>query len=72
MHAKLTLDSDVAEKVRQEMRRTGRGLKAVVNDVLRRSLGGDGGPRGAARFEVRTFDLRVRPGLDPDRANQLI
>jgi len=39
--------------------------------VLRRGLGGAGRPRKASRFEVQSFDLRLKPGLDPDRANQL-
>jgi hypothetical protein len=72
MRTTLTLDRDVAERIKQEMRRTGRGLKAVVNDVLRRGFGAAGRPRKAPPFEVKTFDLRLKPGIDPDRANQLV
>ena len=28
--------------------------------------------RKAPQFEVQTFDLRLKPGIDPDRANQLV
>jgi hypothetical protein len=72
MRTTLTLDRDVAERLRQEIRRSGRGLKAVVNEALRQGLG-MGARRGKAKaFVVETFDLRVRPGVDPDRMNQLV
>ena len=72
MRTTLTLDRDVAERIRQEMRRTGRGLKAIVNEALRQGLGGGARPRKGTRFEVKTFDLELRPGVDPDRMNQLV
>jgi hypothetical protein len=72
MRTTLTLERDVAERLRQEMRRTGRGLKAIVNEALRLGLGGAGRPVRAARFSVKPRDLGVRPGFDPDRMNQLV
>jgi hypothetical protein len=72
MRTTLTLDPDVAERLRKEMRRTGRGLKALVNEALRVGLGGAGRPSHAARFTVKARDLGLRPGLDPDRINQLV
>jgi hypothetical protein len=71
MRTTLTLDRDVAERIRQEMRRTGRGLKAIVNEALRTGLGGAGRSR-APRFKVAARDLGMRPGIDPDRVNQLV
>src|SRR6266545_3257371 len=35
----LTLERDVAERVRAEVRRTGKGMKSVVNEALRLGLG---------------------------------
>ena len=72
MRTTLTLERDVAERLRQEMRRTGRGLKAIVNEALRLGLGGAGRPVRAARFTVKARDLGLRPGIDPDRMNQLV
>ena len=72
MRTTLTLDRDVAERLKQEMRRTGRGLKAIVNEALRLGLGGSGRPARAARFAVKARDLGIRPGFDPDRMNQLV
>ena len=72
MRTTLTLERDVAERLRQEMRRTGRGLKAIVNEALRLGLGGAGRPARAERFTVKARDLGLRPGFDPDRMNQLV
>jgi hypothetical protein len=72
MRTTLTLDADVAARVRAEMRRSGRGLKAVVNEALRNGLGIGRGKGRRRAFEVREFDLRLHPGIDPDRINQLL
>ncbi len=72
MRTTLTLDADVSERLRQEVRRTGKGLKAVVNDALRRGLGGGAKPARRPRFEVRPHAFGVRPGVDLDRMNQLV
>jgi len=72
MRTTVTLDSDVAERIRQEMRRSGRNFKAVVNALLRLGLNGPGAPRKSPRFEVKSFDLRLMPGIDPDRINQIV
>jgi hypothetical protein len=67
----LTLDRDVAEALEHEMRRTGRGLKATVNSLLRRGLQIGGKPTRAPKFKVRPHPFGLKPGLDPDRMNQL-
>jgi hypothetical protein len=72
MRTTLTLDADVAERLRQEVRRTGKGLKAVVNEALRRALGRGGKPARRSRFEVRPHAFGVRRGVDLDRLNQLV
>jgi hypothetical protein len=68
----LTLDREVAERLQREMRRTGKGLKAAVNEALRRGLGMAGRPVRPARFEVQPHAFGVRPGIDLDRMNQLV
>lgn len=71
MRTTLTLDKDVAENIRREMKRTGKGLKEVVNDLLR---AGYKAPRPSASspFRVEATDLGITPGVDPDRINQLV
>jgi hypothetical protein len=68
----LTLDRDVADALEKEMRRSGQGLKATVNDALRRGLRLGGRPRRPPRFQVQPQALGLRPGVDPDRINQLV
>jgi ribbon-helix-helix CopG family protein len=72
MRTTLTLDADVAERVQQRMRRTGKGLKAIVNEALRLGLGLAGKPVAPPRFSVRPHRFGFKPGVDLDRLNQLV
>ena len=71
MRTTLTLEQEVAARLKSEVRRTGRPFKAVVNDALKRGLGLGGRPAKAPRFEVRPHRFGFRPGVDLDRLNQL-
>lgn len=72
MRTTLTLDPDVARRVRNEVRRTGKSFKAVVNDALKAGLGLRAPRSKAPRFQVTPHRFGVRPGIDLDRANQLV
>ncbi len=72
MRTTLTLDRDVAERLRAEMRRTGKGLKAVVNQALRAGLGLASKAARTPRFVVRPHAFGFKPGIDLDRLNQLV
>ena len=71
MRTTLTIDPDVEGLLRREMRRTGRSMKAVVNDALRVGLGLGGRPPGAPRYNVEPHAFGFEPGVDVDRLNQL-
>ncbi len=71
MRTTLSLDRDVAERLRLEMRRTGKGLKESVNEALRRGLALGGRPPRAPRFRVEPHAFGFKPGIDLDRLNQL-
>jgi hypothetical protein len=62
----LTLDPDVADRLRALARERGLPFKQVVNAVLRRGLRHDGDPPQVFRVEARPLGLL--PGLDIDRA----
>lgn len=67
----MTLDDDVATKLREAARRTGRPFRTVVNDALRAGLD----PRNqvaAAPFLVVPADLGLRPGIDLDSISELL
>ena len=72
MRTTLTIDPDVAQLLRREMRRTGGTMKAVVNEALRAGLVNRGKPPRAPRFRVEPHDFGFRPGIDTDRLNQLV
>jgi hypothetical protein len=72
MRTTLTLEPDVAARLKQEIRRSGKGLKALVNEALRLGLGLTGKPARGARFEVRPHAFGLKPGVDLDRINQLV
>jgi hypothetical protein len=72
MRTTLTLDDDVAAKLRAEARRTGRSFRDVVNEAIRRGLVSRPS-RQAARFTVAARDLGdLRPGLSLDNIAELL
>jgi hypothetical protein len=72
MRTTLTLEHDVAARLKSEVRRTGRPFKAVVNEALKRGLGLAGKLARPPRFEVQPHAFGFRPGVDLDRLNQLV
>ena len=71
MRTTLTLDPDVARRLELEMKRSGVGMKTVVNQALRVGLGMTDKPVEPAPFRVEPHHFGVRPGVDLDRMNQL-
>jgi len=68
----LTLDDDVAAKLRAEARRTGRPFKEVVNEALRSSLQRRT-EKKSTPFKVRVRDLGdLRPGVNLDNIADLV
>jgi hypothetical protein len=68
MRTTLTLDPDVADRLRALARERGLPFKQVVNNVLRRGLHDGPGPPA---FRVEARPLGLRPGIDLDRALDL-
>jgi hypothetical protein len=68
----LTLDDDVAAKLRAAARRSGRAFRDVVNDTLRRGLVAQTAIRRTA-FRIEPRDLgRTRPGVRLDDIGGLL
>ncbi len=73
MRTTLTLDDDVAEKLRQETRRTGKPFREVVNETIRRGLESRRKGQARTRFRVIARDLgNLRPGLSLDNVAELL
>jgi predicted transcriptional regulator len=62
MRTTITLDPDIAAKLRSLARERGTTFKAVVNSVLRRGLSEE--EVSARPFRVDTRSLGLRPGVD--------
>ena len=72
MRTTLTLDPDVAQLLRREVRHTDSSMKAVVNDALRLGLGMRSKPVAPSRYRVEPHAFGFKPGIDMDRLNQLV
>ena len=72
MRTTLTLEQDVEKLLQQEMRRTHRSMKAVLNDALRVGLGARGKSRRTPQFKVDPHPFGFKPGVDVNRLNQLV
>ena len=69
MRTTVTLDPDVAAKLKQTARENDISFKEALNSTVRRGF-----ERGAIKpqpYRVRTQSLGVRPGVNLDKALQL-
>ncbi len=73
MRTTLTLDEDVAAKLKAEMRHSGKSFKRTVNELLRLALNRKPPKRPKERFRVRARELGdLRPGLSLDNIAALL
>jgi hypothetical protein len=73
MRTTLTLDEDVAAKLKTEAQRAGRPFREIVNEMLRRGLENRRATALRQAFKVRARDLgNLTPGLSLDNIAQLI
>jgi hypothetical protein len=71
MRTTLTIEPDVAQKIRRRMAQEKRTLKQVVNEALRVGLSATA-RESKARFKVEPHSFGFKPGIDPNKLNQLI
>ena len=69
MRTTVTLDEDVASKLRQVARERGVSFKAALNGAIRAGLSAGSSP--ARSFRVKALPLGIRPGVDLDKALSL-
>lgn len=70
MRTTVTLDPDLAAKLRSIARERGLSFKEALNTALRRGLGAEG--ESVRPYRVPTARLGLRPGIDLDRALRLV
>ena len=69
MRTTVTLDPDLAARLKQVARERGISFKKALNDAVRAGLA----PPGAkpSRYRLKTYPMGLRPGIDLDRALRL-
>jgi hypothetical protein len=67
----LTLEDDVAARLKEEAARQRKPLKDVVNETLRRGLDADV-PEGLEPYKVRARPMGLRPGMEIDSISGLL
>jgi hypothetical protein len=74
MRTTLTLDDDVAAKLKAESRRAGRPFREVVNETLRRGLASRCATAAQRQpFSVSARDLgNLKPGLSLDNVAEVL
>lgn len=72
MRTTVTLDPDVAEKLKAYAHRGHLSFKQALNELIRRGLQSQQQATKRARFQVEPHHGGFRPGIDPARLNQLL
>ena len=72
MRTTLTLEDDIAAKLRDEVARTGDSMKDVVNKLLRRGFESPREEELATAFAVEARPMGVREGFDVDDIGGLL
>ena len=73
MRTTVTIDEDVAAKLKAEARRTGKPFKTVLNECLRVPLSARRGRARPPSFRIEPRDLgALRPGLSLDNVSELL
>ena len=72
MRTTLTLDDDVAAKLKAEARRNGKAFKEIVNGLLRDALNAKRVPPRKRAFKVDARPMGLRAGVDLDNIGQLL
>jgi hypothetical protein len=72
MRTTLTLEPDVARRLKARMRTEGLTLKDAVNRGLRVGLAAEDSKQARKRFVVKPHHGGLMPGIDVDKINQVL
>jgi hypothetical protein len=71
MRTTLTIEPDVAQQIRRRLAQKKSTLKQVVNEALRAGLASTE-KEHRTRFKVDPHSFQFKPGIDPNKLNQLL
>jgi hypothetical protein len=73
MRTTVTLEQDLADRLKEYAHRKRTSFKVALNTLLRRGLAAqENAPSPRRRFAVEPHLGRLQPGLDPGKLNQLV
>ncbi|MEW5738231.1 MAG: DUF2191 domain-containing protein [Myxococcota bacterium] len=72
MRTTLTLEPDLAKKLKDLAHRRGQSFKETLNEVVRKGLSAQAPRREGKRYSVRVHRGGFRPGIDPGKLNRLV
>jgi hypothetical protein len=72
MRTTLTIEPDVRQLIEQEVRRSRKPFKQVVNEAIRRGLAPVPKAGSPKRFRVQQHKTALRPGIDAGSLNRLV
>ena len=73
MRTTVTLEQDLADKLKEYAHRRRTSFKVALNTLLRRGLvAQENAPSPRRRFAVEPHSGRLQSGLDPSKLNQLV
>jgi hypothetical protein len=72
MRTTLTLDRDVAERVKSVTRKSGRPLKQIINEALRVGLDQLTQPTAAKPYRTKSRNMGLREGFQLDNVQELL
>ena len=72
MRTTVTLEPDLAKKIKALAHRRKLSFKQTLNDLIRRGLTSPDRQETQTRFTVQPHAGGFRPGIDPGKLNQLV
>lgn len=72
MRTTVTLEPDLAKKVKALAHRRGISFKQALNEVLRRGLSSPARQDAQTRYTLQPHPSGFRPGIDQGKLNQLV
>jgi len=72
MRTTVTLEQDLADRLKEYAHSRRTSFKVALNTLLRRGLAAQNAPSPRRRFAVEPHSSRLQPGVDPGKLNQLV
>lgn len=71
MRTTLTIDDDLGKAIERLRRRKNLSLRAAIDHLLRAGLQATETTARSRSYDGAVFESELRPGIDPNRLNQL-